>query len=104
MLQNRLVFGGFNHYIFVYDQNRYDIRNQHQKLTQITYFLKKKIFVKIVPVLPFSFFWAISPVVPPTCGFEKKEFFSSENMLSESVFDADSEYHIYFGRKQKYNG
>ena len=31
-------------------------------------------------------------------------FLSEKNMFSGSMFDADSEYHIHFGRRQKYNG
>ena len=45
MRPNWLVLGDFHHYTFVYGQNEYHIRNQHQKLTQKTsFFLTKKTF------------------------------------------------------------
>ncbi len=36
--QNRLLSVDFNHYIPFYDQNEYDIRNQHEKLSRKLYF------------------------------------------------------------------
>ena len=39
-----LVFPNFDHHIFINEQNDCDIRNQHEKLSRITYILSKTIF------------------------------------------------------------
>ena len=56
MRPNRLVLGDFHHYTFVYGQNEYHIRNQHQKLTQkICFFLTKKFCQNYARIPPQAF-------------------------------------------------
>ena len=51
-----LVFRDFDYQDLISMQNNHDIRNQHQKLHQITYILSKRICRQNSTVLPLSSF------------------------------------------------
>src|SRR5271163_2263325 len=99
MLQIWLVFGKFFYQNISYVQNAYDIQNQHKKLSRITYvLLKNKICQNFTPG------GTTGKISQNRAGGSTGEnfdkfYFSIKHMLFDSVFYADSEYHMHFARK-----
>jgi hypothetical protein len=76
MLPTGLVSGYFNHSISILPSKWIWYSESASKTESDSILFCRKKFCQTAPVLPLSFFKIILFVVPRTCGFGKKDFFS----------------------------
>ena len=71
------VFSGLHRYDLMINQNKYDIRNQHEKLHLSIYVLAKNFsHPKLICTPPQIYFKEIFPPGPPQVNFGQKRFFT----------------------------
>ena len=97
------IFRCFHYQKLILMQNKHDIQNQHKKLHPITYISNKYFFQQNSTCTPPQLFiLKFHPVVPHGWIFAEKNIYLKYT-LSDVVFCADSEYHVYFAPESAFD-